>query len=290
VRALQAKGRIVAMTGDGANDAAAIRLADAGIAVGSRATAAARDAADVVITDESIDRIVAAIAEGRSLWSAVRDAVAMLVGGNVGELVFALFGGVLDGRSPMNTRQLLLVNLLTDALPALAIATRPPRRLEPERMLAEGPARSLGPALNRQILWRAGVTGAVATGAWMSARVFGARTASTVGLLTVVGTQLAPAALLGGGDRRVLLVGLGSLGALFGVVQTPFVSGFFGCRPLGPITIAQAATAIGIGTAITILGPAMLARANLDAARIVPMMPQPLADKLAPLLLDERPG
>ena len=290
VRALQAKGRIVAMTGDGANDAAAIRLADAGIAVGARATAAARDAADVVITDESIDCIVAAIAEGRSLWSAVRDAVAMLVGGNVGELVFALFGGVLDGRSPMNTRQLLLVNLLTDALPALAIATRPPRRLEPERMLAEGPARSLGPALNRQILWRAGVTGAVATGAWMSARIFGARTASTVGLLTVVGTQLAPAALLGGGDRRVLLVSLGSLGALFGVVQTPFVSGFFGCRPLGPITMAQAATAIGIGTAITILGPAMLARANLDAARIVPMLPQPLADKLAPLLLDERPG
>ena len=80
----------------------------------------------------------------------------------------------------MNTRQLLLVNLLTDALPALAIATRPPTKLEPEQVLAEGPARSLGTALNRQILWRATVTGVVATGAWALARVFGPRTASTV--------------------------------------------------------------------------------------------------------------
>jgi cation-transporting ATPase I len=290
VKALQAKGRTVAMTGDGANDAAAIRLADAGIAVGPGATAAAREAADLIITDESIDRIVEAIAEGRALWSAVRDAVAMLVGGNVGELVFALFGGIVEGRSPMNTRQLLLVNLLTDALPALAIATRPPDHLDPERMLAEGPTRSLGPALNRQILWRAGVTGVVATGAWAAARIFGPRAASTVGLLTVVGTQLAPAALMGGGDRRVLLVSAGSLAALFGVVQTPVVSGFFGCRPLGPVTLAQALAAIGLGTAVTVLGPRMLERANLDAARLVPMLPERLAERLGPLLLDSGPA
>lgn len=92
VRAFQSRGRVVAMTGDGANDAPAIRLADVGIAVGKRATAAARETADIVILEDRLEVIVDAIAEGRGLWGSVRDAVAVLVGGNLGEISFILLG------------------------------------------------------------------------------------------------------------------------------------------------------------------------------------------------------
>jgi cation-transporting ATPase I len=90
VKALQRAGRVVGMTGDGANDAAAIRLADVGIALGERSTLAARDAADLIVVDERIETIVDAIAEGRAMWSSVRDAVAILTGGNLGEIGFSL--------------------------------------------------------------------------------------------------------------------------------------------------------------------------------------------------------
>ena len=88
VGAYQRGGKAVAMTGDGANDAPAIMLADAGLALGERSTPAARSAADVVITDDSIETIVEAIIEGRAMWAAVRDALAILLGGNFGEIAF----------------------------------------------------------------------------------------------------------------------------------------------------------------------------------------------------------
>ncbi len=126
VRALQRAGRVVAMAGDGANDAAAIRLADAGIAIGEGSTQAARAAADIVVTDGRVETIVDAIAEGRAMWASVRDAVAILVGGNMGEIGFTLLAGLLDGAPPLHARQLLLVNLFTDVAPAMAIALKPP--------------------------------------------------------------------------------------------------------------------------------------------------------------------
>ncbi len=160
VRALQARGHSVAMTGDGSNDAPAIRLADVGIALGSRATDAAREAADVVVTDDRIETIVDAIAEGRTMWASVRDAVAILVGGNLGEVAFTLGGSLISGTPPLNARQLLLVNLLTDIAPAMAIAVRPPAEGTVESVLREGPDRSLGSALDRAIILRAASTAA----------------------------------------------------------------------------------------------------------------------------------
>src|SRR5581483_3279274 len=124
VRALQQAGSVVAMTGDGANDAPAIRLADVGIALGHRSTEAARDAADLVVLDDRIEVLVDAVAEGRGMWVSVRDAVALLVGGNLGEIGFTVGGTLLGGRAPLNPRQLLLVNMLTDVAPAMAIAVQ----------------------------------------------------------------------------------------------------------------------------------------------------------------------
>ncbi len=123
VAALQRCGRVTAMVGDGANDAAAIRMADVGIGVSGRGSSAARGAADIVLTDDDLGVLLDALVEGRSMWAGVRDAVTILVGGNVGEVLFTIIGTALgSGRAPVGTRQLLLVNLLTDMFPALAVA------------------------------------------------------------------------------------------------------------------------------------------------------------------------
>ncbi len=241
VRALQRGGHTVAMTGDGANDAPAIRLADVGIALGSDATPAARMAADIVVLDERIETIVDAIIEGRGLWGSVRDAVAVLVGGNLGEIAFTVLGSLATGRSPLNARQLLLVNLLTDAAPALAIAARPPRGVSADQLLSEGPDTSLASALDRAIAVRAAATTAATATAWLLTGPWVTPTrASTTALVTTVGAQLGQTIMTSSRDPIVLVAGVGSAAVLLGVVQTPGLSQLFGCTPLDPLALAIA--------------------------------------------------
>ncbi|MEV0151128.1 MULTISPECIES: HAD-IC family P-type ATPase [unclassified Nonomuraea] len=236
VAGLRRMGRVVAVTGDGANDVPAIRLADVGVALGSRATPAARAAADIVVVDERIETIIDAIVEGRAMWGSVRDSLSMLLGGNLGEIVFTVGSSLLTGRSALNTRQLLLVNLLTDMLPAMAVAVRPPSAADPDRLLTEGPEASLGAALTRDIYLRAVTTAAAAAAAWLLGRMTGTRDrADTIGLVGLVGAQLLQTLVVGGRDRLVLLASLASLAALAVIVSVPGLSRLFGCRPIGPL-------------------------------------------------------
>ncbi|WP_020573793.1 HAD-IC family P-type ATPase [Actinopolymorpha alba] len=288
VHALRARGHTVAMAGDGTNDAPAIRLADVGVALGRHGTNAAREAADVVVTDDRIETITDAIVEGRAMWASVRDAVAVLVGGNLGEIGFTLGAGLFSREgTPLNARQLLLVNLFTDILPSMALAVRQPENITPEIVLHEGPEASMGTALTRDILVRAGVTAASATGAWLVGRVTGTPThASTVALVALVGAQLGQT--LAVGWRSPLVVGASAVSGLTlgAVVQTPGVSQFFGCRPLGPVGWTTAVTAAAAGTAASlVVAPAIggLERlARTAGATLRSRWPHPLWGKPGP--------
>ncbi len=280
VGALQHCGRVTAMVGDGANDAAAIRMADVGIGVTARGSSAARGAADIVLTEDDLGVLLDALVEGRGMWAGVRDAVTILVGGNVGEVLFTIIGTAFGaGRAPVGTRQLLLVNLLTDMFPALAVAVtsqhaepdedeyqteeeaEAARRAHQRAVLTE-PTPSLDVPLMRQIVTRGVVTAAGATAAWAIGRWTPGteRRTATMGLTALVTTQLAQTLLTRRHSPLVVTTALGSSAVLFAIVQTPGVSHFFGCTPLGPVAWTGVVGATATATALSVLAPNLLAK------------------------------
>ncbi|MFR9796562.1 HAD-IC family P-type ATPase [Streptomyces sp. MS06] len=245
VEAIRDGGRVVGMVGDGANDAAAIRAADVGVGINARGSAAARNAADLVLTDD-LGALVEAVGEGRALWHSVADAIAILIGGNAGEVGFGVVGTLLGGSAPLSTRQMLLVNLFTDLFPAMAVAVAPRPAASAGHAGEPLGTSLLGTPLMRQIRHRALTTCLGAVVAWLFGRFTPGtrRRSTTMALCAVVGTQLAQTLA----DRRdsplVRATVLGSAAALVLLVQTPGPSHFFGCTPLGPLAWASVLAAI----------------------------------------------
>nr|WP_244168156.1 cation-translocating P-type ATPase [Mycobacterium paraffinicum] len=239
VQTLERAGRVCAMVGDGANDAAAIRAASVGVGVVARGSDSAHTTADLVLTDGRIETLVAAIDEGRRLWRGVQAAVAGLLGGNAGEVIFSVIGTAITGISPLNTRQLLLINMLTDALPATAVAVSTPA----------GPVQRVGHgiderALMRTVVARGALTATAATTAWLMASVTGLpQRASTVALISLVSVELGQT-VVDSHAPLVLLTAAGSFAAFTAMITTPGISQLLGCTPVGPVGWAQ-----GLGTA-----------------------------------------
>lgn len=261
VQTLERIDMVTAMVGDGANDAAAIRAASVGIGVVAEGSDPARTAADVMLLDGRIEALIGAIDEGNELWRRVQSAVAVLLGGNAGEVCFALISSLLTGRSVLNARQMLLVNMLTDALPAAALAVSP--------QSVPGRADRDESAMWRAIAIRGAATTGGATAAWLMARMTGRqRRAATAAMIGLVSTQILQT-LIDSHGPLVVATNVATFAAMSAIISTPGVSQLFGCTPVGPFAWAQAVSAAVGATMLAAMAPDVLSRLSPGPSLVV---------------------
>ena len=149
VEALRERGHIVAMTGDGVNDAPALKRADIGVAMGITGTDVSKETAAMVLTDDNYASIVSAVEEGRTIYANIRKFVYYLLSCNVGEILIIFLATLLGWPLPLTAIQLLVLNLITDGAPALALGLE---KGEPD-VMDRPPRRPDEPVINREMIW-----------------------------------------------------------------------------------------------------------------------------------------
>lgn len=162
VQAFQKRGNVVAMTGDGVNDAPALKTADIGCAMGKSGTEVAKGASDLILTDDNFATIVEAVREGRGIYDNIRKAVHFLLSSNIGEILTIFVTMLLGWAAPLLPIQLLWVNLVTDSLPAIALGMEPAEENIMERPPRKNTGSLFGDGLGGRILLEGVMIGVLA--------------------------------------------------------------------------------------------------------------------------------
>ena len=249
VRAWQKRGHVVAMTGDGVNDAPAIRAADIGCAMGRTGTDVAKGAADMVLTDDNFATVVAAVEQGRGIYANIRKAIHYLLSCNIGEILAIFIATVLPFlEAPLTPVQLLWLNLVTDSLPALALGMEPVE----EGVMDRPPRGKEEPLFSRafslRLAWQGALVGGLTLMAyglgvyWAGSRAL----ANTMAFATLTLSQLFHAFDVRSEETSLLRLGvlsnpamnrafLAGMALQLAVLLAPPLQGAFGVTAMAPL-------------------------------------------------------